>query len=149
MRDCHLLESISASGIARPLVECDRSFAGVENHAAISAAARPGLRKIDQGPADSAPLQFRHNGQLPHANVTFVRREKHKASDQTIAIVAGQMVRVLFGLQFLCREPKAERFAEDRVPQIPPWPSIRQNRVQLREMSDAGSLDSQIPSAAP
>jgi hypothetical protein len=113
MRDCHILESTSTSGIARPLVKRDRSLAGVEDYAAISGAARPCLRILDQGPADSAPLQFRNNRQLPHANVTIFSRAEHEASDQPIAIVAGKVVRVLFSLQFLCRKPKAERFAED------------------------------------
>ena len=90
----------------------------MEDHATISVLSCQRFGVFDQGRANSLPLQFGDNGHLPHPNVATFKGPKHKASHQPIAKIAGNVVRVLFGIQFFSGELEAQGPSQDRIPEI-------------------------------
>ncbi len=90
----------------------------MEDHATISVFSCQRFGVFDQGLADSLPLQFRDNGYLPHPNVATFKGPKHKASHQPIATIAGNVERVLFGIQFFSGELETQGPSQDRIPEI-------------------------------
>jgi hypothetical protein len=86
-------------------------FSGVQDH---TAKAKPACQRFGvfyDGLPNAVALQIGRDGHLPHLNSTVRARSKHKATDQPVATIAGDVVGILFRVQFSSGKMKAKGFA--------------------------------------
>jgi len=85
----------------------------MEDHSSESKPSRQGFRVFHQSLPDALTLQVGKDGHLLHPNVAASTWHEHKAPDQRIATVAGDVAGFSFRRQLLRRETKSEGLAED------------------------------------
>ena len=97
------------------------SRVGATLESTITTKAKPACQRFGMfydGRPNALALQIGHDGHLPHLNITARHRSKHTATDQSFATVAGKVVGIFFCVQFFSGELKAQRLAQDRIPEF-------------------------------